>query len=113
MFLIIRLAFALLLFIATIAVYLRNDGPVHLDLYLQSFDAPLAMLLAAALGAGLVLGYVASLTRQWKLHRESRRLARRLARVQSDLDGLQANIQQEQSRHAGQELVTMPGGTRP
>lgn len=109
MYFILRLALALLIFLATIAIYLRNRTPVALDLYVHSIEGSLAGLLALALGTGLVLGYLITLPHQWHLGREARRLRRRMARVQSDLDGLKANVGQEQARHAGTEVATTSG----
>lgn len=109
MYLFLRLVLAVLIFLATIAIYLRNRTPVALDLYVHSIEGSLAGLLALALGLGLVVGYLITLPHQWHLGREARRLQRRMARVQSDLDGLKSNIGQEQARHAGTEVATTSG----
>jgi len=88
MFALFRYLVALAVFLAALALYLRNDNPVTVDLYTTVFEVPLALALAASLALGLVLGYGVSLGRQWRLHHRAAGLERKLARLQADLEGL-------------------------
>ena len=58
MFALFRYLVALLVFVAALALYLRNDAPVTVDLYTTVVEAPLALVLAASLALGLVVGYL-------------------------------------------------------
>ena len=102
MFALLRYLVALVVFIGAIAVHLRNDARVTLDLYTFSFEAPMALLLAAALALGMLVGYAVSLGRQWRLHHRAAKLARKVARLQSDLDGLRATEAEHAARHAAE-----------
>jgi uncharacterized membrane protein YciS (DUF1049 family) len=90
MFALFRYLVALLVFVAALALYLRNDAPVTVDLYTTVVEAPLALVLAASLALGLVVGYLVSLGRQWRLQHRAAGLERRLLRLKADLDGLQS-----------------------
>jgi uncharacterized membrane protein YciS (DUF1049 family) len=102
MFALLRYVAALVVFVGAIAVYLRNDALVTLDLYTFNVEAPLALLLAAALAAGMLVGYTVSLGRQWRLHHRAAKLARKVNRLQSDLDGLKATEAEHAARQAAE-----------
>lgn len=102
MFALFRYLVALLVFVAALALYLRNDTPVRVDLFATEIETPLALALMASLALGLLLGYGVSLGRQWRLHHRAAVLERQLARLQADLDGLRA----AEAAHAAHPVAT-------
>jgi len=114
MFALLRYLVALVVFVGAIAVYLRNDAPATLDLYTFHVEAPLALLLAAALALGMLVGYTVSLGRQWRLHHRAAKLARKVSRLQSDLDGLKAAEAEHAARHAAESApLALPHDASP
>jgi len=109
MFALFRYLVALAVFVAMLALYLRNDTPVTVDLYATVLEAPLALMLSASLALGLLVGYGVSLGRQWRLHHRAASLERKLARLQADLDGLRAaEVELSQHQAAATQTLALP-----
>lgn len=81
-----------LIFIAVIltgiAIHLRNDQLVTLDMYLGVIELPFSVFLVCALIVGAILGVLATLPAVLKLGREKSRLLTQVKLSEKELDTL-------------------------
>lgn len=61
-----------------LALHLRNQAPVTLDLYLASWTLPLSLLLVLVLALGALLGALAMVPGRWRLGRRLHGVEREL-----------------------------------
>ena len=84
--------FKILILIAVIligiAVHLRNDQIVTLDIYLGIVELPFSVFLVCALIIGAILGILATLPAVLKLAREKSRLMTQVKLSEKELDTL-------------------------
>ena len=71
-----------------IAIHLRNDQIVTLDMYLGVVELPFSVFLVCALIVGAVLGVMATLPAILKLGREKSRLLTQIKLSEKELDTL-------------------------
>lgn len=71
-----------------IAIHLRNDQLVTLDMYLGIVELPFSIFLVCALIVGAVLGVLATLPTVLKLGREKSRLMTQIKLSEKELDTL-------------------------
>jgi len=68
----------LLCLVTGLALHLRNQTPVTLDLYLAAWTLPLSLLLVLVLTLGALLGALAMLPGRWRLGRRLHGVEREL-----------------------------------
>lgn len=78
----------LLLLLVGVVVAWLNAGSVSFDLYFITTEAPLALLLYAALAIGVLVGFLASLVVVLSAKREARRLRKRLLVCEQEIKNL-------------------------
>lgn len=80
----VKLALVLLVVLLGLAFHLRHEQLVVIDFYLDSFEMPLSLALAATLLAGALLGVLAGLPARLRLRRDRAKLSKQLKRLQPD-----------------------------
>ncbi len=81
---------ALLVVIAGLVLAVLNAGPVAIDLYLVTWNAPLALVLVVVFALGVVVGLLAALPGRWRVRRELARERRRAALHEREVRNLRA-----------------------
>ena len=74
--------------IALVAVIfaLQNSGPIDVSLGPLSFAAPLALILLLTLAAGVLAGYLSTMSRMFRMGSEIRKLKKNVTAVQLETD---------------------------
>jgi putative membrane protein len=86
----IKLFLALVILTLGAGLATLNEGEVTLNYYFGSLVAPLPLAMIGALGAGLLLGFIAGLTLWAKLRRENAKLRRSAKLAQEEVNNLRA-----------------------
>ena len=84
----IKLVFIILLLMVGVAFSLTNHAPVSLDFYITKVTLPLSIVILLAIGSGLLLGSVLSLSFFLRIKRENRRLKRQHDAIQKEVANL-------------------------
>ncbi len=85
---IIKFLLFITVIIIGVAIHLRNDQSVTLDLYMGTIDLPFSVFLVSSLIVGAILGVLATLPSLLKLGREKSRLMTQIRLNEKELDTL-------------------------
>ena len=87
---IFKLAFILIVMILGASFAVLNADPVLFNYYLGSRDLPLSLILIAALGAGVLIGVVATIGMVLEVKRENLSLKRRSRLINEEVQNLRS-----------------------
>lgn len=82
--------FYLLVFILGLTFAVLNASSVTLSFYFTKMTVPISVLMAIILGIGLLIGFLFTLTRYWRLKVEYSKLKNQLKMTEKEIKNLRA-----------------------
>jgi putative membrane protein len=90
------LIFYLVLALLGVSFAALNANSVHVNLYFTTMSMPIAVLITAVLGIGVMLGLLLFMIRYWRLKIECRKLKSQLQLTEKEIKNLRSIPLQDQ-----------------